>query len=78
MLSHCSLQFIPGAGDYMGDILVGLGWSDVPAPNMQYALPTLEESAFSAGSGVTKTSIAAAACSGGNYAAFAWNTVVKR
>ena len=77
LLSDTVFQLQPDTGDYIGDIYVGLGWSDVPEPNIQYALPTIEESAFSAGSGVTKTSHADAACSGGNYAGFAWSATAE-
>ncbi len=75
--SHAVLNLMPGAGDYIGDMLIGVSWADVGTPNVQYALPTLEETAFSAGGGVTKTSFASGACFGGNYATFAWNNVVE-
>ena len=76
-LSRASLQVQPDTGRFVGDIYLGLGWSDVPEPNIQYALPTLEESAFAAGAGVVKTSLADAAASGGNYATFVWSATAE-
>ena len=75
LLSYASLQVQPDIGDYIGDFYVGLGYSDIPEPDVQYALPTIEESAFNAGSGVTKATYGDAACSGGSYASFAWSAV---
>jgi len=62
------------SGRSLGDIYIGCGWTDDSNPAARQFVNTLQETAFTAGSGVGKTSYASATCAGGNYAGFAWNT----
>jgi hypothetical protein len=76
--ARCSLQFKTSqVGLSLGDALLGCGWADTGMPNVANILPTIEETAMTAGTGVTKSSSVSAACSGGNYATFTWSTTAE-
>jgi hypothetical protein len=76
--ARLSIQFkTEQDGLAIGDALIGCGWSDYAAPKVNSMLPTLQESLMLAAAGVTKATLASAACAGGSYATFAWSPVVE-
>ena len=73
--AECSLTVETAkAGRSLGDIYLGCSWCDAADPWLWKMLPTLQNSDFAAGAGVTKTDHATADCAGGNYSDYAWAT----
>jgi hypothetical protein len=65
--------YVRMGGATMGDLYLGCGWIDAAYPASAAVLPTLQDSAWIAGAGVTKTTVASGLAAGGNYAAFTWS-----
>jgi hypothetical protein len=61
----------------MGDLFLGCGWSDLVYPASIPMLPTLQDSVWAAGTGVTKVTTAAATAAGGEWASFTWAATVE-
>jgi hypothetical protein len=65
--------YVRMGGAPLGDLYLGCGWIDAAYPDSLAALPTLQDSEWTAGAGVTKTVVASALAAGGEYAAFTWS-----